>query len=278
MNNRYTKLGIIITVVIALSLASTPTLIQKHQLLVQSAYAYVYNVPDAPVAASGSHVYVTWATNKTGNWEIMFRASNDNGKTFDDKINLSNSPNANSFHSDISASGDNNVYVSFHDAKTGNVVTYVRTSTDAGKTFGPIVTINGTGTQPQKPHFIIRPIESNLQESEENTRIAASADGHVYVVSWDKKTGNWEVFLARSTDNGKTFEKTINLSNSSDTRSDRAWLVAEGSNVYVSWWETAKGGMQQPVIRVSNDNGATFGPILKLSSNGPIGNSSGVAG
>jgi hypothetical protein len=257
MHDRNSTLGVIAVMIIlaTTSIAATPILLSLKQ-----AYAYVYNVPDAPIAASGSHVYVTWATYKTGNWEIMFRASNDNGKTFDDKINLSNSPNANSFHSDISASGENNVYVSFHDAKTGKVVTYVRTSTDAGRTFGPIVTINGTGTQPQKPHFIVRPIESNLLESEENTRIATSAGGHVYVVSWDKKTGNWEVFLARSTDNGKTFEKTINLSNSSDKRSDRAWLVAEGSNVYVSWWETAKGGMQQPVIRVSNDNGATFGP------------------
>ena len=54
---------------------------------------------DAPIAASAENVYVTWPTNKTGNWEVMFRASNDSGKTFADKINLSQSPNTNSFHS-----------------------------------------------------------------------------------------------------------------------------------------------------------------------------------
>lgn len=42
---------------------------------------------DAPVTAIGDKVYVTWATNKSGNWEIMFRASNDSGITFADKIN-----------------------------------------------------------------------------------------------------------------------------------------------------------------------------------------------
>ncbi len=34
----------------------------------------------APIATSG--VYVTWWSNKTGNDEVMFKASTDGGKTF----------------------------------------------------------------------------------------------------------------------------------------------------------------------------------------------------
>ena len=44
----------------------------------------------APIATSGDNVYITWWRNKTGNMEVMFRASTDNGVTFADKINLSN--------------------------------------------------------------------------------------------------------------------------------------------------------------------------------------------
>ena len=36
-------------------------------------------------------LYIVWWTNKSENWEVMFRASNDGGQTFVDKINLSNS-------------------------------------------------------------------------------------------------------------------------------------------------------------------------------------------
>jgi hypothetical protein len=50
----------------------------------------------APIAASGEHVYVIWDTDKPGNWEIMFRASHDGGRSFDDKINLSQNPDADS--------------------------------------------------------------------------------------------------------------------------------------------------------------------------------------
>jgi hypothetical protein len=40
----------------------------------------------------------------------------------------------------------------------------------------------------------------------------------------------------------------------------------------MTWFETSKDGKKvDPVIRVSNDNGATFGPILKLAANGTIG-------
>ena len=222
---------------------------------------------DAPVAASGGNVYVTWPTNKTGNWDIMFRASNDSGKTFADKINLSQSPNSNSFHSNVAASG-NNVYVSLHDARSSDMDTYVRTSTDSGKTFGPLIKIKGTGTMPQKSEVLSDP--KFAKDAIENTQIAASGN-NVYVVSWDKKTGNWEVFLSASNDNGKTFGDTINLSNTPNQKSDKAWLTAEGNNAYVSWWETHKDGTQEPVIKVSNNGGQSFGPMLKLSTNGTIG-------
>jgi len=150
----------------------------------------------------------------------------------------------------------------------------MRASTDQGRTFGPIIAINGTGTLPQKSKIIKIPGIDKLLESEENTKIAVSGN-NVYIVSWDKKTGNWEVFLARSTDGGKTFEKTVNLSNSSNTRSDRAGILADANNVYVAYWETAKNRTEKSIFRASNDNGTTFGPKLNLAANWPIGSSSG---
>ncbi len=43
---------------------------------------------NAQIAASGSNVYVTWWTNKTGVQMPVFRASNDNGDTFAKAITL----------------------------------------------------------------------------------------------------------------------------------------------------------------------------------------------
>jgi len=236
--------------------------------ITQEVYAFsCRDFVDAPIAASAENVYVTWPTNKTGNSEVMFRASNDSGKTFADKINLSQSPNADSFNPSIAASGKN-VYISLHEIGSSNVHTYVRTSADNGKTFGPLISLKGTGPIPQKSEVLTDP--KFIKDAIENTEIAASGNNG-YVVSWDKKTGNWEVFLSASNDNGKTFGDTINLSNTPDQKSDKAWLTAEGNNAYVIWWETHKDGTQEPVIKVSNNGGQSFGPMLKLSTNGTIG-------
>jgi len=65
----------------------------------------------------------------------------------------------------------------------------------------------------------------------------------------------------------------INLSNST-VNSERAEIGISGNNVFVTWWETMN-GKDVPMLRVSNDNGKTFGPLLNLSTNGTIGISGG---
>jgi hypothetical protein len=82
-----------------------------------------------------------------------------------------------------------------------------------------------------------------------------------------------------STDSGQTFGNKINLSNSSDTESQNAEIVAAGeNNVYVSWWETsAETGSSESVLRVSTDAGQTFGPVLMLGTNGTISTTTGNA-
>jgi hypothetical protein len=106
------------------------------------------SLPYAPMALSGdNNVYVVWWTNKSGNWEVMFRSSNDGGATFGDKINLSNSPEADSTNAEIIAAG-NNVYVSWWETSltTGSSESVLRVSTDAGQTFGPAVMLGTNGT------------------------------------------------------------------------------------------------------------------------------------
>jgi hypothetical protein len=102
--------------------------------------------------------------------------------------------------------------------------------------------------------------------------IATSGD-NIYIAWWTNKTGNNEVMFRASTDNGATFGDKINLSNST-VNSERAEIGASGNNVFVTWWETMN-GKDVPMLRVSTDNGKTFGPILNLSTNGTIGSSGG---
>ena len=102
--------------------------------------------------------------------------------------------------------------------------------------------------------------------------MATSGDNNVYVVWWTNKTGNNEVMFRASNDGGATFAKKINLSNTTTAESEDAQIAASGKNVYVTWWERNQTA-NIPVMKISTDNGKSFGPMLKLASNGTINNS-----
>jgi hypothetical protein len=269
-----TKISIAGAVTAFLALSAPLLFLLPLPVLLQHAEGYsVRWIEDAPMAASGENVYVVWWSNRTGQFEVMFRASHDSGRTFEDKINLSNTPEGASLQATIAASGDNNVIVTYLDNQTGSVETYVRTSTDRGQTFSPPMMINGTKADPRQLNFLSeRDFQIDFfEEAEEKTQIAASGN-NVYVVSWDRDPGNWDIFFARSTDGGVSFEDAMNLSDNPDTHSDDAIMLADRENVYVTWWERATQEQPRvPVMRVSNDNGETFGPVLMLAANGTIG-------
>ena len=93
---------------------------------------------------------------------------------------------------------------------------------------------------------------------------------NVYVAWWTNTTGNDEVMFRASTDVGETFGDSINLSNTTDADSTRAEIDSDADSVAVTWWET-NATDDTPVMRVSTDNGASFGPILMLATNGTLG-------
>ena len=95
-------------------------------------------------------------------------------------------------------------------------------------------------------------------------------ENDVYVAWWTNKTGNDEVMYRLSSDAGKTFTDKVNLSNTPNSNSVDVEISADEGRVAVSWWERNQ-TVNEPVIRISNDNGKTFGPELKLASDGPVG-------
>lgn len=102
----------------------------------------------APVVVSGDNIYVAWWTNATtenGNEEVMFRASNDAGETFSDKINLSNTPDADSWRVEIAAEGAD-IIVAWWETNQTSDTPVARLSTDGGQTFGSVLRLATNGT------------------------------------------------------------------------------------------------------------------------------------
>ena len=122
---------------------------------------------------------------------------------------------------------------------------------------------SATSFQPQK--VVAGSGEMNPVVERKQAPIATSGDNNVYVTWWTNKTGNDEVMFKASANSGKTFGDKMNLSNSPKSESQDAQIAASGNNVYVTWWERNQ-TMNEPVMRVSNDNGKTFGEKIMLSA------------
>ena len=99
----------------------------------------------ATMVSAGNNVYIIWHEdiNRTGHPEIFFRASNDGGATFEDIINLSNSPDGGSDSPAISEEG-RDVFITFWDDKLGERNPYFIASNDGGTHFGNLIKLNAT--------------------------------------------------------------------------------------------------------------------------------------
>ena len=138
-------LGLCLIIVIGIALVSYSGM---YPIYVGQVAGFINSDPDprkAPTAVSGDNVYVVWSNNNTGNDEVMFRASTDGGTTFSDKINLSNTTNSGSQDAEIAADGIN-VIVTWWERNQTNNEPVIRVSTDAGKTFGPLLKLGANGT------------------------------------------------------------------------------------------------------------------------------------
>ena len=103
------------------------------------------DIREAPPAITGDNVYVAWWTNKTGNDEVMFRASIDKGQTFGEKIDLSNTPNSDSTRVGIESDA-NSVVATWGETNQTADIPVMKISTDNGKTFGPMLNLSSNGT------------------------------------------------------------------------------------------------------------------------------------
>jgi hypothetical protein len=115
---------------------------------------------------------------------------------------------------------------------------------------------------------------NNDEEQVEIDKAPVVISGDNVFIVWfnDQNTpnNNSEVLFRSSTDGGVTFADKINLSNTTAADSINAEIAADGNNVVITWWERNATG-EEPVVRASADNGATFGPMLTLATNGTIG-------
>jgi hypothetical protein len=118
-----------------------------------------------------------------------------------------------------------------------------------------------SGTEPEKEAVDIITGKNRILYKISNADIC----DRVRVTGNDVSSRNYDILFKRSTDNGSSFEREINLSNNSGF-SEHPQMSSLGNNVYVVWADDTNVN-KQIFFRKSNDNGNTFGKEIMLSKN-----------
>jgi hypothetical protein len=194
---------------------------------------------DPRIAISENNVYVVWEDYSLGNStesEIMLIRSTNSGANFASAEDLSDTPGQ-STDPRIAVS-EGNVYVVWEDAtpEGNSEIEFVR-SADRGVTFSTAKNL------------------SNNDGISFDPRVAVSGN-NVYVV-WEDTSGSSataesgaaeaggssDIFLARSTNNGATFGRVQNLSNS-PTESFDPYIAVSRSKLFVLWSDDNQGNAE----------------------------------
>jgi hypothetical protein len=207
------------------------------------------------IAAYDNNVYAIWADDTSGNREVLFTRSEDNGTSFNKIKNLSNNT-SDSFNQEIAVFGDN-IYVIWLDQGEGaNTNILLRASADGGATFGRTVNISSNANQETFPKV-------------------AAYQGSVYI-AWNvlpenpDETDNSGLFFVRSLDAGNTFDNIIKLNR------ERAFgelqIAAFDETVYV-----VSGGLHTLDVydiffTKSIDGGRSFSEPITIDENGTFVN------
>jgi hypothetical protein len=202
------------------------------------------------VICNGSNVYVVWSDSRNGESDIYLNYSTDSGAIWlasEIRIDTGDTAGANgSGGPDISVSGDN-VYVVWYDSRNGAWDIYFNYSLDAGVTWQASDIRLDTG--------------DTAGASDSWRPKISSAGNNVYVVWFDTRNGNEDIYFNYSMDAGATWQASDTRLDTGDTPgASISWqtqIASSGNNVYVVWYDYRDGG-SDIYFNYSMDAGATW--------------------
>jgi len=188
------------------------------------------NANNAGILVEDDNIYVSWegGENKT---DIFIAKSKDGENSFGNPLNLSNSEEMSAKTRDTHmAFSKNNLYAVWTDGTTEDADVFFTRSIDKGNTF-------------------FQPINFSLAAMGARYAQVVAHEPNVYVMWYDYRTGNSEVFLRSSNDGGETFGSIKNLS-SDDAQSTLSilgpHLAVTQEGVFVGW--TSDSGQRNDIV------------------------------
>ncbi len=201
------------------------------------------------ITSTGNFVYVAWQDNRSGNDDIYFNRSTDNGVTWGTpiRIDLGDAAGAsNSAYPRLACQGSN-VYCMWKDMRTGSTyLPYFNYSSDNGVTWqaSSVQLSQGSG------YWCQLPLRGGIE----------CIGNYVYACWADDRdaTGADQIFFNRSTNNGANWGTDVRISDSTGNACYNPSMDIQGNYIYIGWEDLRMSGFREIFFDYSSDNGATW--------------------
>ena len=203
------------------------------------------------IAATGNYVHVVWHDNRAQPLkEIFYKRSTDQGLTWEPDVRLTTF--LSSRHFPTVAVFGSTVHVAWQDHRISGAKVFYKRSTDNGSTWGADVQLSHAGDP-----FSEFP--------------SISVSGSIVHLVWDDdRDGNKEIYYARSSDAGLSWEPETRLTNSL-FNSIRTSVSSSGSDVHVVWVDQRDGNMEI-YYKNSADGGINWNADVRLTTDTMVSN------
>ncbi len=228
---------------------------ERPVLVNDDGLAISHSFEDVSADADG-RVYLAWldgrARDKSG-VSAVFACSPDKGATIGKNIIIDEMA-CPCCRPAIATAPDGSLWVAWRKTFPGNVRDIVvARSADKGATFSRPMLVRKDGwVFDACPH--------------RGPSIAFDRQGRMYVGWYTEGTDEQpRIYLATSDDRGRTFSEPVSLHTSTTSLPDHLRMAVHPDGAVIAVWEEATGVRKRVVMRVSEDRGRTFGPVVTLS-------------
>jgi hypothetical protein len=194
---------------------------------------------------SGKGLHVVWEDSSSGSYEIHYKKSTNRGTSWTSKQLTSGSTGCGAMLPSITTDTNDNIHVVWYSDTSGNMEVYYMKSTNAGST------------------WTTKRLTWNAGESR-TPAIATDTNNRIYIVWYDDTPGNSEIFLKKSTDEGKTWT-TQRLTWTSDASATPSIAVDSNNFIHIVWHDYTPGNWD--IYYKKSTNGGTSWTSKRLTWN-----------
>jgi hypothetical protein len=191
-------------------------------------------------------LWIFWTRKSVGSYNLFYVTTTDRGASWSQETQLTANSSANAGVSACQAS-DGTIWVVWGSDRTGNYELFYKTSSDLGASWSNDTQLTFDSRPDLKP--VIRQL----------------SDGSFWVVWASDRSGDYDVYLKVSSDNGGSWSDDVQLTN--DSYLDRMPTVAQTSNGTI-WvvWASDRTGNYDLYYKTSSDLGASWSDDTQLTS------------